>query len=93
MWEYIRPRDQSIVADDHLPKESMTRVAWMVLGSMSGEPVVDDGPSLFSMFKLRPDNLLFLGEVSVPLSTRGQGAEVDPDSPSPPPGACHRVCP
>jgi hypothetical protein len=44
MWEYIRSGDQSMMADGHLSEESMTKVAWMVLGSVSGELTVDDGP-------------------------------------------------
>ena len=43
MCEYIGLGDPSMVAEGHLLEESMTRVAWMVLGSASGEPLVDEG--------------------------------------------------
>jgi hypothetical protein len=36
MWEHIELREQSAVADGHLLEESLTGVAWMVLGSMLG---------------------------------------------------------
>jgi hypothetical protein len=36
MWEYIRVGDPSMVVKGNIPKESMARVAWMVLGSASG---------------------------------------------------------
>jgi hypothetical protein len=43
MWEYLELGDQSAVAEGHLPEESVTWIAWMVLGSTSGEPTVDKG--------------------------------------------------
>jgi hypothetical protein len=73
MWEYIGPRDPSVVVDDHLPKESMTEVAWMVLGSVSGELTVDGEPMPFLVFEPRPDDVPLLGEVSVPLALRDRG--------------------
>lgn len=81
MWEYIGLGDQSTVADNHLPEESVTEVAWMVLGFASRELAVNDVPPPFSVFELRDDNLRFLREVSVPPSSGGQGAYVEPDSP------------
>jgi hypothetical protein len=36
MWKYIRLGDQSVVADGHLLEESLTWVAWMVLGQRWG---------------------------------------------------------
>lgn len=68
MWEYIGLREQFMVIDGHLPKESLTRVAWTVLVSMLGKPSVNDSLAPFSMFDPRPDDLPFLGEVSVPLA-------------------------
>lgn len=68
MWEYIEPGDQSMVADGHLPEESVTRLASMVLGSMLGEPAVNGGPPPFSVFEPRPNNLPLLGEVSISLA-------------------------
>lgn len=71
MWEYIGQRDQSVMVDGHFPKESMTRVAWMVLGSALGVSAIDSGPTLFSVFEPRGDDLLYLGVVSIPPSPRG----------------------
>lgn len=68
MWEYIGPGDQSALADGHLPKEHLARLAWMVLGSMLGEPPDDGGPPPFSVFERRPDDLPFLGAISAPPS-------------------------
>ena len=42
MWEYLGLGDPSTVAEGHLLEESMTGVAWMVLGSTSGEPAVGE---------------------------------------------------
>lgn len=72
MWEYIGSGDQFVVVDDHLLEESLTGVAWMVLGSASKEPLVDGGMAPCLVFNPRLDNLLFLGEVSIPPSPRGQ---------------------
>lgn len=71
MLEYISPGDQSMVADGHLLEESVTRVAWMVLGSASGEPAIDGGPPPFSVFELRADDLLYMGVVFIPPCPRG----------------------
>jgi hypothetical protein len=89
MWEYIGPGDQSVKADGHLPEESLTDVTWMVLGAASGVPPVDGGLAPFLVFDLRPDDLPFLGEVTVPLSPGGQEEEGSCGT-SPPPGS---TCP
>jgi hypothetical protein len=67
-------------------------VAWMVLGSASGEPPIDGGLALFSMFNPRADNLPFLGEVSVHPSPRGQEVEADSRNLSSSPGVRPRSC-
>lgn len=51
MWQYLGLEDQSAVAEGHLLEESMMGVAWMVLGSTSGEPVVNKGLAPFSVFE------------------------------------------
>lgn len=86
MWEYIRPVDQSTVVDGHLLEESLTGVAWMVLGSMLGEPQVDGSLAPFMVFGPRLIDLPFLGEVSIPPSPRGQEEVVDSRGSSSPPG-------
>jgi hypothetical protein len=72
MWEYIRVGDPSRVAEGNLPEESVARVAWMVLGSASREPAVGEGLAPFLMYELRPDDLPYLGEVYIPLASRGK---------------------
>ena len=74
MWEYLGLGDQSAVAEGHLSEESMTGIAWMVLGSASGEPSVDEGLAPFSVFKPRLVDLPYLGTVFVSLAPRGRGA-------------------
>ncbi|CAD6333831.1 unnamed protein product [Miscanthus lutarioriparius] len=71
MWEYLGLGDQSAVAEGHLSEESMTGIAWMVLGSASGEPSVDEGLAPFSVFKPRLVDLPYLGTVFVSLAPRG----------------------
>ena len=71
MWEYLRLGDQSMVAKGHLPEESVSGIAWMVLGSTSGEPTVDEGSAPFLVFEPRPDDLPHLGVVSIPPSLEG----------------------
>lgn len=71
LWEYIGPRDQSMVVDAHLPEESLTGVVWMVLRSASGDPSVDGRPALFLVFEPRPDDLPYFGVASVAPSPRG----------------------
>lgn len=73
MWEYISPRDQYAVVDDHILEESVTKVAWIVLGSVSREPIVNSGPPPFSVFELRADDLPFLGELSIPPAQGARG--------------------
>lgn len=62
-----------MVVDGHLLEESMTRVAWMVLGSTSGEPAVNGEPPMFLVFEPRADDLLYMGAVSIPPSPGGKG--------------------
>jgi hypothetical protein len=64
MWEYIGLGDLSTVVEGNLPEESMAKVAWMVLGSASGEPTVGEGPAPL-VYEPRPDDLSYLGVVSI----------------------------
>ena len=68
MWEYIGVGDPSVVAEGNLLEEFVAGVAWMVLGSTSGEPAVGEGPAPFSVYEPRPDDLPYLGVVSIPLA-------------------------
>ena len=49
MWEYIGVGDPSAVAEGNLLEEFVDGVAWMVLGSVSGELGVSEGPAPFSV--------------------------------------------
>jgi hypothetical protein len=73
MWEYIELGDPSAVAEGNLPEDSMARVAWMVLGSASGEPTVGEGPAPFLVYEPRPDDLPYLGVVSILPVLTGRG--------------------
>jgi hypothetical protein len=73
MWEYIKLGDPSAVAEGNLPEESMARVAWMVLGSTLGESMVGEGLAPFSVYEPRPDDLPYLGVVSILLVLMGRG--------------------
>lgn len=64
------------MAEGHLLEESVSGIAWMVLGSASGEPIVDEGLAPFSVFEPRLDELPHLGVVSIPPSPKGQGARL-----------------
>lgn len=59
------------MVDDIMPEESMTDVAWLVLGSTAGELVVSDGSPPFLVYEPRPCDLPSL--VSIPLAPRAQG--------------------
>jgi hypothetical protein len=87
MWEYLESGDQSMVVEGHLLKESVMGIAWMVLGSTSREPIVDEGPTPFSVFESRSDDLPYLGAVSIPPATRGSRPRL-PSGVLP----CHRGC-
>ena len=52
----------------------MMVIEWMVLGSVSGESAVDEGLAPFSVFEPRPDNLPYLGVISIPLAPWGKGS-------------------
>ncbi|CAD6263977.1 unnamed protein product [Miscanthus lutarioriparius] len=70
MWEYIGVGDLSAVAEGNLSRESMARVAWMVLGSTSGELTVGEGLAPFSVYEPRPNDLPYLGEALLEYSWR-----------------------
>lgn len=76
MWEYLGLGDQSMMAEGHLLEESVMGIVWMVLEFASGELAVDEGLAPFSMFELRPNDLPYLGMISIPPSPKGQGAKV-----------------
>lgn len=66
MWVYIGPGNQSAEADELLPDEFVDALAWIVLGSASGEPAVSGGPPPFSVFEPRRDDLPFRGSSPFP---------------------------
>lgn len=66
MWEYIGLRDTSSVAEGQLTVKSVDGLAWMVLGSVSGEPGSGVGLAPFFVFKPRPDDFSYKGVVSLP---------------------------
>ena len=66
------------MADNHLPEESMTGVAWMMPGSVSGEPTVDGGPPPFLVFEPRANDFPYLGAVSIPLALGDRGSRLPP---------------
>jgi hypothetical protein len=78
MWEYLELGDQSAMAEGRLPEESVMGIAWMVLGSASGEPTIDKGLAPFSVLEPTPDDLLYLGAVSIPPAPRGWGLRLPP---------------
>ena len=86
MWEYLGLGDPSLVVEGHLSEESVMGITWMVLGYTLGEPTVDEGLALFSVFEPRPVDLPYLGVVPIPPSPKGQGVEVAFGSSSLPPG-------
>jgi hypothetical protein len=82
MWEYFKLGDPSVVAEGNLPKESMARVAWMVLRFASREPMVGEGPAPFSVYEPRPDDLLYLGVVSILPVLTGRASSPGAGAPS-----------
>jgi hypothetical protein len=74
MWEYIGVAELFVVAEGNLLEESVFGVAWVVLGSASGELAVGEGPAPFSVYEPRPNDLPYLGEVSIPLA-QGAGGQ------------------
>ncbi|CAD6214984.1 unnamed protein product [Miscanthus lutarioriparius] len=80
MWEYIGLGDTSSVAKGQFTAESVNGLAWMVLGSASGEPGAGVGLAPFSVFEPRPNNFPYKGVVSLPPSPMG-GLHVLDDGP------------